>query len=221
LELTERELAKNPGDLYQNYQAAICCLKLNQELHAVEYLRNIAFDREAKSKQPEIYEHSLLALSKILQRHSEVETAIKILQTLLAEIPDSALGHYHLGKCYFEEQLFSECRARMEEFFRLGLRLGEIPVAVNKTTSWAHYYLGKCLEHQGHFERATEEYSQSAVLSPNPAKIYGDIGRVYYKVHNLTDAKKFLELCLTHRPTDRSAQKLLEKTLLEIEWNNV
>jgi glycosyltransferase involved in cell wall biosynthesis len=215
LKIIGRELKKNPDDLYLHYHSALCYLNLQQDLKAIESLRKVAFPAASENTEAELQEHSLILLSKIFLRLSDIETAMKLLQTLLGFQPYSALGHYYLGKLYFEEQLYSECRGKLEEFFRLDFRPKGIPVAVDKILSWAHYYLAKCLEHQGHFNRSVEEYSQAAGLSANPAKIYGDIGRVYYKIHNLSEAKKFLELCLLQHPSDRSAQHLYEKTILE------
>jgi tetratricopeptide (TPR) repeat protein len=215
LRIMEKELRKHPQDLYLSYHTALCYLNLRQDLKAIEYLRKSAFPSSTENIDSELQEHSLILLAKIFHRLADSQTAMKLLQTLLEIKSDSVLGHYYMGKLYFEEQLYSECRVKLEEFFRLELRPQGIPIAVDKITGWAHYYLAKCLEHQGHFDRAIEEFTQSARLSSNPAKIYGDLGRIYYKIRALEEAKKFLELCLIQHPSDLSAQKLYEKTILE------
>jgi len=210
LRIIEAELKKNPDDYYLHYQAAVCRMNLGPDYLAVENLQKAAFSTKALAENPEIVEHSMIMLAKNFQLSGEYRTAIKLLQNLTAVMANSALTHYHLGILLFEEQLYAECRREMEQFFQLGLEVKGIPVAVNKITGWAHYYLGRCYEHQGLLDKAIAEFKHSSHLLENQAKLLIDIARIYLKQGKQAQAKEQLTACLKLNPSARIAQRMLE-----------
>lgn len=217
LRIIQRELMINPGDYHLRYHSAVCLLNLGRQLEAVEQLRMIAFNDSVKAEDPEIYEHSIIMLARIFRNMEDMATALKLMQTFLQELPDSAMGHYYLGMMYFEEQLYSECRAEMGSFFRHRIKPLGIPLPIEKIRGWAHYYLGICLEHQGHFSRAVDEYMEALNRLPDSAKLYHDIGRARYKNRDYSGSVMYLQLCLEKHPGDRGARKLLKRVQKETE----
>ena len=215
LKILEAELIRNPGDYYLHYHTAICKMNLQQELNAVEHLKKIVFSDNAVSQNYEIFENALILLAKIFKRFGDRKTAVRLLQRIPEKISVSPLIHYHLGVNYFEEQLYAECRLEMEEFFRGKIEAGGIPVPAEKIRGWAHYYLGRCLEHQGHFDRALKHYQDSLELLEKPAKLYIDLSRILNKTGRIGDAIANLEDCLNLYPQSRAARKMLESLQAE------
>jgi len=211
LQIIEAGLIEEPEDYYLHYHAARCRMNLGQDFRAVEHLQKAAFSAKAMAENPEIVEHSMILLAKNFQLSGDYNTAIKLMQNLIAVIPDSALAHYHLAVLFFEEQLYAECRREMEMFFQLDLQVKGIPVSVDKINGWGHYYLGRCYEHQGLGERALEEYKFSVKLLENPAKLYIDMARVYLKLGDSGRARQQLTKCLDLQPSSRIARKMLDE----------
>ncbi len=217
LRILERELKKNPKDYYLHFHAAAARQNLGQHLEAVENLKYVAFSEEARTQQPELYEHSNLMLARIFRRLGDTGTALKVLQEMLKEIPESAAGNYYLGMFYFEEQLYSECRTQMEKFFRCRLKPRGIPVSPERTLGWAHYYMGRCLEHQGHHARAAAEYIKTMSYLDSSAKLHRDAGRALFKAGDYSGSRQYLKLCLEAHPGDHEAAELLKRLAVEIE----
>ncbi|MBC8279120.1 MAG: glycosyltransferase [FCB group bacterium] len=215
LKILETELIRNPDDYYLHYHAAICRMNLRQDTNAVEHLKKIVFNDDPMIRDVEIFETSVILLAKIFKRLGDKKTAVKLLQSIPEGTSASPLIHYHLGVNYFEEQLYAECRLEMEEFFRGKIEPGGIPVTVEKTRGWAHYYLGRCLERQGHFDRALKNYRDSIELLERPAKLYIDISRIMSKTGRIDDAIANLKICLAKHPQSRAAKKLLESLAAE------
>ena len=209
LRIIEKELLVNPEDAYLHFHAASALQNLGRYVETIEHLKKAAFSDGVKTQQPEMFEHSLLTLARIFRRLGDAETALRILQGFLKEKPESALAHYYLGMIYFEEQLYSECRVMMESFFQLKLHPRGIPISVEKISGWGRYYLGKCLEHQGHFSRSAAEFIKAMAYLKGEAKLQLDTGRALLKAGDLEGAKKYLQLCLRNRPGDRRARELL------------
>ncbi|MBC8204559.1 glycosyltransferase [bacterium] len=214
LELIEKELKADIYDNYLNDSAARFHLYLGQELEAVEHLKKTAFSISAAQECPELYELTLMKLSQIFQQFDDYKTALKLLQILLKERPDSALGIFCLAMNYFKEQLYSECRNQLERFFNCELHTGEYPIAVNEIRREAHLTLGRCLEHQGHLNKAAEEYTAAMALGDEDGKIMRDIGRALYKAKDYTGAKHYLNEFLKNNPGNRSIIRMLEKVNL-------
>ena len=210
LKIIETELIKNPGDFYLHYHAALCRMNLSQEMPAVEHLRKIVFSENSADQNYEIFENSLILLSRIFKRLGDKKTAVKLLQSVPKKFPAGPAIHYHLGVIYFEEQLYAECRLEMEEFFSGKIEPRGIPVPVVKIEGWAHYYLGRCLERQGHLERALDNFKSALEKLGNPAKLFIDISRVLNKTGMTEEAIRNLETCLEIYPASRAALKMLE-----------
>lgn len=215
LRIIKEEIRNTPFDYRLNLGAAICHMRLKQEIEAIEHLKRIVFIPTVRVEYPQLYEHSMVKLAEIFKLFSDDDTAIKLLRILLKEQPGSALGRYHLGMIYFNEQLYSECRAQLELFFKSELALGEIPFPRRKITGMAHYLLGRCLEHQGHLVRAVKEYSAALNLLDDQAKINRHIGRALYKLRDYTGARHYLQEYLKSHPESRSAKKLLKLATVE------
>jgi tetratricopeptide (TPR) repeat protein len=217
LRIIEKELVKSPQDLFLHYHAAQTLINLNRSSEAVKHLQIIAFSDTAQKNHQELWEHSLVILAKLFRRMSDPATAIKLLGNLLSDNPESAYGRYYLGLIYFEEQLYSECRTQMEAFFNCELNPKGIPLPVDKMTGWGHYYLGKCLEHQGHFAKAVIEYQEAGKYLDNITSLYRDMGRAFSKSGDYNEARKYLNMCLEENPKDRGALRLLKQIAAQVD----
>ena len=217
LKIIERELVDNPKDYYLHYHAGICRMNLRQEMQAVEHWRKIAFSAEAASQNPDIFEHAIILLSRIFQRHGDHKTAANLLNNLLEIDLNSALGHYYLGMIYFEEQQYSECRLEMESFFGCSFEPKGIPMSRDKICGWAHYYLARCYEHQGVLGRAEGHFKQSLRMLDFPQKLFIDCARIKIKAADMTDAERILNECLNKYPRSRQALKMLEEITADTE----
>ena len=215
LNIILKELNQNPDDYHLRYDAAVCLLNLDRGVEAVDQLKHIAFNDIVREKFPELYEHSLIMIAKIFRRMGDTDTSLKLMGNLITDLPESANGHYFLGKIYFEEQLYNECRLEMEYFLSRNIEPLGIPIPVEKMKGWANYYLARCHEHLGHLDKASEEYTEAMKYLPDTAKLYGDIGRTFYKNHDYESALHYLNLCIEKHPGDRNAQKLLKRVMKE------
>lgn len=128
-----------------------------------------------------------------LKQPTEAEQAIR---AGLAQLPDAAIGHYHLGRVLLEEGKTDEAIASFER-----------AASVNPTFEPAYLALGSIYESRHERDRAVavlKKYLQN--VNPRNRDIRHQLVRLYLDAKDYQSAKKELEDLLTDDPSDLDAQ---------------
>jgi tetratricopeptide (TPR) repeat protein len=110
------------------------------------------------------YSEARLGLGDAHQAQGRIEAAIAEYELVLATDPESARGHYGLGKIYYaEKDLYHEAVAEFQRAITLEPRLLE-----------AHLSLGELYEEKGLYQEAIERYRSVLSIDPqHPGAAYG------------------------------------------------
>jgi len=209
LKLLERMLEEDPRDFYAHFQAARCHLNLRQDEKALAHLDKLTGSPEARRDNPQVWEQGFILQARAWQRLGRVERARRALETLLAQAPDSALGHYHLGRLAYQTGDWATAAQHLEQVDPAALALPLVETDTDKVLFLADYFRGRALERLGRPQEAAQALARAAAREPaNPAP-RTDLARVLIALGRPAEARQELEQVLELRPRDRQARRLL------------
>lgn len=188
-------LRKSPKDVMALYQYAIIC----QEM-ALTYQKN----------------------EDIKGMNAFLTTALHALERVIDVDADFALGYYQLGFHYSNQQQYLKAKCIWEKALELGLEadlISEIQSNLDSMDFKVKYEEGYNLVFQGKPEKGLEYLLPLEENHPDWWNLLFIISLAYKSLHDLGEAKKYLEKILILRPTQ--VDTLVELALILAEEGNL
>ena len=133
------------------------------------------------------------------------ENAARILRRLSTENPESAAFHNELGSACLRLERYAEAQAAFEKRLEIA---GPSPGALCG--------LADALQHQNRVQEAVVFYQQTIALSPDWEPAHRELGKIYSKMSNFSDAEKHWRRCLELRPDHNHFRTNLGTSLLAL-----
>jgi tetratricopeptide (TPR) repeat protein len=137
------------------------------------------------------YDYALGAV--ILQRNDHRE-AIPLFQKYRQLKPDDPHGMLALGAAYLENLDYDKARPELDGAARH-----------SETAPGAHYYLARLANHAGDFAGALKEFELAIQANPNMPESYAEMGALFIKLRDYTQAEKALRKALELYPESYAA----------------
>ncbi len=211
LELLERMLKEDPRDFYAHFQAARCHINLRRDAEALPHLDQLVRSRRARRDNPQLWEQGFILQARAWQRLGRPERALRALEVLLEQVPESVLGHYHLGRLAYGLGDWALAARHLGLVEPGGLSLPLVEVDTDKVLFLADYFRGRALEHLGRVSEAARVLARAAAREPSNPAPRTDLARVLMALGQRDRARRELQRVLEQRPRDRQARRLLER----------
>jgi serine/threonine-protein kinase len=186
---------KHPGDVWLNYDLALCLEKRARREVAIRYYT------AARAIRPE----SAHELAHALQELGEADEAITVFQELARLRPGSARHRLCLGRGLLARGREEEGRASLEkaiELCRESLRL-------RPDDSWMHRFLGNALSGLKKYDQAIAAYRAALRLKPDDADTHFTLGNLLDVVGQIDEAIAEYKETLRLQPDDAEAHGYL------------
>lgn len=181
---------ETPQERMQKVEVPTIVLATAAEVQEIDHNRQVKADMAA-------------ATEKI--QNDDVDGALALLNTILADDPNNANAHYLAGYCFQKKRHFTEA---IREFEQVTAKAPDFAPG--------HYQLGLCLQTLGDRDRALECYRKVLQLDPKNVENLFNAGLIFFEKNKAAEAAACFAKALEQRPDDPEILDMAGRALIQL-----
>ncbi len=193
LDILQRELEENPGNLHVRYNMARTLSGLGRQAEAILHLQKIVEEESVRKKEKGILLEASLLIGKYSMEMGRYEEAVAVFRDLSRDFQGNGLLHFFLGEALFFTRDFPGALEELEKAHRFSLDAGLFPINLGRLDYFRHYRLGQCYLEVGQIERAKELFLKSVSLHPDHGRSLESLGHLCLKNGRFEEAVSYYE----------------------------